>query len=78
MNFIEDVAGPTTITFYRNPGKAVLTPSEGMWRGAMLGIAQRALTHGHMVSVRALRRTVPGRADQDQVLESITIHKVED
>ena len=48
--------GAFEITLYSDkdhPG--VLTPRDGMWRGAILSLAQRALTHQHKVQVETVR-----------------------
>jgi hypothetical protein len=50
-----------------------LTPRDGMWRGAVLGLAQRALTHPHHVTVTAERQF-----HHVWLASSITLHKNED
>ena len=35
-----------------------LTPRDGMWRGAILGLAQRALTHQHEVTVSTVETRI--------------------
>lgn len=47
--------GPIEITLYSDDEQpTALTPRDGMWRGAILGLAQRALTHQHEVQVVAV------------------------
>ncbi len=60
----------TFILFSDGDHPGTLTPRDGMWRGAILGVAQRALTNQHHVSVTAERRL-----DHVWVASSITIRK---
>lgn len=49
--------GPIEITLYSDDEQpTALTPRDGMWRGAILGLAQRALTHQHEVQVVTVER----------------------
>lgn len=61
MNLIAARGGTTTITLYsdaNHPG--LLTPRDGMWRGALLSLAQRALTHQHKVTVSTVQLRLQG------------------
>jgi hypothetical protein len=62
------------ITLYsddEHPGS--LTPRDGMWRGAILGLAQRALTQQHQVTVATLERRTS--TTHVWVALALTVHK---
>src|SRR5690242_5530374 len=40
-----------SITLYEDDGTTLLNPREGMWRGAILSVVQRALTHNNRVII---------------------------
>jgi hypothetical protein len=73
MNLVTLGTTPERIRFilYSDEDRpGTLTPRDGMWRGAILGVAQRALTHQHHVSVTAERQL-----NHVWVASSITIRK---
>jgi hypothetical protein len=52
--------GLVTVVLYTEPtpNSGLMTPADGMWRAAILSLAQRALTHGHRVTVTASQSRV--------------------
>ncbi len=69
----QGAAGTTTVALYRDAKPRALSQVEGMRRGAMLSLAQRAFTHRHVlrVSVSAddlvvsMKLYAPVRVDPD-------------
>jgi hypothetical protein len=54
-----------------HPGS--LTPRDGMWRGAILGLAQRAMTHQHKVTVATVERRI--ETIHVWIALAMTVHK---
>ncbi len=60
MSMDTEREGLVTVVLYTEPTAhaGLMTPADGMWRAAMLSLAERALTHGHRVTVTASQQRV--------------------
>lgn len=75
MRLDEENLGAITVVLYSEPGGGVglLTPAAGMWRGALLGLAQRALTHRQRVTLMATERRID--TVDVWVASNLTVHR---